>query len=540
MQNNKKHKVIIVGSGVSGLTVAHELSRFEDKYDIHIYERNSVIGGMARSSYTKYANHELPTEYCWRIYGPNYYNLREVLKEIPLTNNSKKTVHDNLIDIRNYLIADKNEIILMNNTPETLMEMRHAFKNISFRQKWRVLSKIFYCFMIATTRLNKMDDQTWDEYINPNNSLSHDMRKYIVDIMGPYLGADITKVNVPSVVKTLESFKVFNHPISVMNGPTNESWFDHWQHFLEAKGVAFHFNTNILDIGIENNEAKSIILENSVEIAGDTIFCSVGVDSAVKFPSLNRLHLNELAKRGYQLMVGIQLYFDQKIELPEKNTALYIPDSPWQLIIEPQGLIWNKTYDKIQDFWSIGLCDSIRPGELITKPFIECTHEEICKEVWHQILNSVFAEKLSLSKVKILTFHIWDSYLFNGKALQTNEPKFSTNKGTYFLRPTNKTTIKNFYFAAAYTRTETDMFEMESAAESGKRAAQELEKSVNVIPSDRPALFAPYRLIDSIFPQFDIYKKFPLFWYCLGLPFALVYSLGVMVINLVKNTTNNP
>lgn len=40
---------------------------------------------------------------------------------------------------------------------------------------------------------------TINEYIDPKNSLCHDMKKYIVDIMGPYLGADYRQVNVPSV-----------------------------------------------------------------------------------------------------------------------------------------------------------------------------------------------------------------------------------------------------------------------------------------------------------------------------------------------------
>lgn len=64
---------------------------------------------------------------------------------------------------------------------------------------------------------------SWNEYINPKYSLSPDMRKYIVDIMAPYLGAEARSVNVPSVVKTLESFKFSNRPISVMNGPYQSS-----------------------------------------------------------------------------------------------------------------------------------------------------------------------------------------------------------------------------------------------------------------------------------------------------------------------------
>lgn len=42
-------KVIIIGAGIGGLTVAHELSKYG--YDITIYERNDIVGGLARSKY---------------------------------------------------------------------------------------------------------------------------------------------------------------------------------------------------------------------------------------------------------------------------------------------------------------------------------------------------------------------------------------------------------------------------------------------------------------------------------------------------------
>ena len=79
-----KKKVVILGAGIAGLTVAHELSRSKSDYEIHVYDRNNVIGGMARSGVKQRDDILLPTEYSWRIYGPNYYNLRDIFKQIPL------------------------------------------------------------------------------------------------------------------------------------------------------------------------------------------------------------------------------------------------------------------------------------------------------------------------------------------------------------------------------------------------------------------------------------------------------------------------
>ncbi len=519
-------KIVILGGGVGGLTVAHELVHCDgSRYDIHIYERNDTIGGMARSGYKDWNGVKLPTEYCWRIYGPNYNNLREILKQIPLQNNPDKTVHDHLINIRDYLIADQDIVFKMNNGPKTLFDMRRAFKNIPLHQKWSVLNKILYCFMISNNRLNTLDNKTWKEYIDPNNSLCHDMKKYIIDIMGPYLGAEAAAVNVPSVAKTLESFKLFSRPISVMCGPTNEMWFDHWKSLLEAKGVIFHLNSKVVDIHSDADNVKCALLSDGTKITSDVFFCCMPVESVASMPSLKISGINELAKRARQLMVGIQLYFDKKIILANKYTAMYIPNSPWQLVIEPQGSIWDKSYADIADIWSIGLCDPIRPGLLINKPFVECTHEEIRKEVWHQIETSELSRHLPIKEVQILGYNIWDTYVFNGQKLDTHEPKFSTNKGTFKLRPDNQTKFKNLHFATAYTKTDTDMFEMESAAESGRRAARILEKSVRVVEIDRPLSFTFYRLLDSLLPKINVYKKFPFIFFCLGLPLLVLLPL---------------
>jgi len=37
-----KKKIAIIGSGISGITAGYELSK---KYEIHIYEKNSYLGG---------------------------------------------------------------------------------------------------------------------------------------------------------------------------------------------------------------------------------------------------------------------------------------------------------------------------------------------------------------------------------------------------------------------------------------------------------------------------------------------------------------
>lgn len=104
INNNKK--VIIIGAGISGLTVAHELSK-KGFNNIHIYEKNRQIGGMARSVRLNESN--IPTEHSWRAYGPFYKNCYQLMKEIPLVDkNNKNNINENNTENFNNLKDDNN------------------------------------------------------------------------------------------------------------------------------------------------------------------------------------------------------------------------------------------------------------------------------------------------------------------------------------------------------------------------------------------------------------------------------------------------
>lgn len=72
-------KIVIFGSGISGLTVAHEM--IEKGFEVVVYDKDVIAGGMARSF--RYKN-GVPTEHSWRGYGPFYHNTFEIMKRIPL------------------------------------------------------------------------------------------------------------------------------------------------------------------------------------------------------------------------------------------------------------------------------------------------------------------------------------------------------------------------------------------------------------------------------------------------------------------------
>jgi len=75
---------------------------------------------------------------------------------------------------------------------------------------------------------------------------------------------------------------------------------------------------------------------------------------------------------------------------------------------------------------------------------------------------------------------MWDSYKFDGRYMNTNEPKWANNVNTAKYRPNSISPINNLIIGGAYTDTSTGCYSMESACESVKIAAISLCDMDNV------------------------------------------------------------
>jgi hypothetical protein len=115
-----------------------------------------------------------------------------------------------------------------------------------------------------------------------------------------------------------------------------------------------------------------------------------------------------------------------------------------------------------------------------------------------------------LEDTDVLTANIWNSFNFqenlgNGE-IKTWEPKFSNSVDTLNLRPNvgKDEVIENLYHASGYTRTTSNIFNMESASEGGCRVAKMIEENLNknsnkvnlYYDRDDPSLFC--RVIQKI------------------------------------------
>jgi uncharacterized protein with NAD-binding domain and iron-sulfur cluster len=153
-------------------------------------------------------------------------------------------------------------------------------------------------------------------------------------------------------------------------------------------------------------------------------------------------------------------------------------------MVRIEGDLWDTTEDYLST--GIGMWDT--PGHIFGKPAVECTREELAQECWAQISHAKHNLKLP---VDIPAWDIWRSFQYDTEKHQmdTWEPKFSNNINTLKFRPDfADKRINNLYHATAYTKTYMNIFNMESAAESGVKAAK-LIKGAPIEPHGRPGLF---------------------------------------------------
>jgi len=124
-------RVVVLGGGVGGLSVAQELA--ERGFKVEVYERRSGFGGKARSipvpSSASEGRRPLPGEHGFRFFPSFYKHLPDTMKRIPF---ASKSVFDNLVDSTRVQIARAGKLAFLEPTqfPQTLDDWLTVFKSL--------------------------------------------------------------------------------------------------------------------------------------------------------------------------------------------------------------------------------------------------------------------------------------------------------------------------------------------------------------------------------------------------------------------------
>jgi hypothetical protein len=157
-----------------------------------------------------------------------------------------------------------------------------------------------------------------------------------------------------------------------------------------------------------------------------------------------------------------------------------------------QEQVWMHRTDigsGIRSLWTGTSCVSTVPGRIFGLPVARCTKEQFVSEVKAQILACGSLQALireanegrDLSQFPVAALEVWHEWKFSPEGIHGPQPKWVNTVNTQAYLPTQATPVSNLLLAGAHTRTQADVWSIEAAVESGRRAARLIDPAVVVI-----------------------------------------------------------
>lgn len=500
-------KVIVIGGGVGGLAVAHELA--ERGFEVHVHEARTSFGGKARSQPLAgtgtAGRRDLPGEHGFRFYPRFYRHVIDLMQRTPVAGAPGRTVDQHLRPTTESAIALVDE------------DTWHRFHRRRLDRPFDVLEalELFFqeldfdsgdisCFGLkimqflsssAERRLGEYDDVSWWDFLG-GDGYSPKFQRQLRAVPRTMVAMD-PRAGSARTIGTISMQLILDYASSgvsndrTMGGPTSQMWIDHWvEHLRDNLGVVLHTGQACTGIDVAAGRitgARFAGLPGAV--TGDHYVLSVPIDVAHRLitpamgaldPQLERLRVADV-DRLVSWMVGIQFFLYEDVPLVRGHT--FFPDSPWALtaISQPQfwrdlGLFRRQYGDgEVGGLISVDISDWDTPGTYVPKTAKDCTPDEIKTEVWGQLkaaLNGRAADDHVLTDALLHSFHLDADLDYSAGVPPTNHNRLLVHPpAAWAIRPDAASAIPNLCIAADYVRTHTDLASMEGAAEAGRRAA---------------------------------------------------------------------
>lgn len=542
--------VAIFGAGVAGLSAAHEFSKLG--YKATVYEANAGAGGFFRSA-RRPEDESMPSEYSWHGFGPWYHNAFDVMKQISFDETT--SVYDRSLSrpINYSVLPDKP----IGKLDEDLLYAMVGKLRLTWIDKVR-WSKLLFKTWSSNRR-------TEERYALQNASAA--WRPVMSDIgwrtwratFGPWVGADWTRASLHHVGQffrhNLISGPKHQHKADdqgtawthgsgdgwlVLRGPSSEYFLDKWVAHLRQRGVEFHFSASLQQLDYDGNNITVAHVGSGEEVRADVYVVAIDPFAAARVfdrtPELSRLDelklFRHLISDGPHTQVSFRVAFDEKISWPRDHTAVLLADSEFNITLfaEEQSFAPGvRLGDGVRSLWTGTACVGTVPGRIHGRSPTNCTKDQFIDEVRDQILRAEGIDYLvkkanggrSLKDFSIKRIEVWHEWQFSPKGIQPRQPKWVMSSTTQPYLPSQKTPIPNLVLAGAHTKVQADIWSIEGAVESGRRAAKVIEPSVNVIPQFRPVWLRAFAAIDDV-------------CFALGLPHAvdllIVAAIGLLTL----------
>jgi uncharacterized protein with NAD-binding domain and iron-sulfur cluster len=535
-------KVIVIGGGIGGLTVAHELA--ERKMDVHVYESRQDWGGKARTQPVAgtgtEGRHDLPGEHGFRFYPRFYRHVIDLMARTPTEDGAT-------VDTRLRPVTEAG-VALANGERMTRFQRHGAFRPAEIIESAETMFKDFgldpadaglfglkilqFLTSSEERRLGEYEGMSWWQYLGVDG-YSESCQRRADGIPRMLVAMDARCGNARTVGATsmqlLLDYRTSGQAVDrTMGGPTTEMWIAPWVAHLKRLGVTLHAGETCVGLDVGNGRIAGARFASGEVARGDHYVLAVPIESAHALMSDELAGLDPQCARlkGANVdellswMVGIQFYLREDVPLARGH--LVFPDSPWALTAISQPQFWTETLGRFRRRYgdgdvggllSVDISQWNNPGTFVKKKAKECTKDEIKEEVWAQLkagLNGRRPEEQVLTDDLLHSWHLDDDIDYSAGLPPRNTSRLLIHPPrSWALRPEAASTLPNLCFASDYVRTHTDIASMEAACEAGRRASNAIldrERSdfarVPIWPLSEPPEFDAWKKLDA-----DLYRQ---------------------------------
>ncbi len=548
-------RVAVLGGGMAGLTVAHEL--IERGFRVDVYEP-VALGGKARSidvpKSAKGGRRPLPGEHGFRFFPGFYHHVPDSMRRIPYGRN-ENGVWDNLVDTTEGksvrangrpdslllgMLYDPNEALTVEGLRALLMKELVEGQAMPPHEAAYLTERLMVFFTSCDERrFGEWENVPWWDFIGAAERSEEYQKVAARGLTRSLVAAKETVASTRTIGNMAEAF-VMNIMgrgndgalDRVLDAPTNEAWIRPWVRHLKRLGVRFHMGQRVtaLEVGRRGRIEAAIVRDRRGVRRRVEAGWFVSAMPAERFrkllsPSLLRRDpdLAKVRELKTDWMAGIQFYLRERVDITRGHVTFV--DAPWALTALTQGQFWAERDfpadygdGEAVDCLSVDISDWDTPGLLYGKPAKRCSPRQVRREVWAQIKAHLEDRGDSYLPKGILHSSFLDPGIrWNAaRGLNRNQtPLLVNTAGSWTDRPQPRTKVGNLFVAGDYVQCDIDLATMEGANETGRAAVSSL---LDAAGSSKPPP-QMYRLYDP--PEFEALKGADRELYKLGRPNVL-------------------